>query len=405
MNLKNAFLRVLVLCLLMLTGISGFTQEADDKTDSLFAARLTEDNLELYSQIDSLNILIKNFKAGNSEKDQQVASLTKELEQIRIEMALSMDQFDTLGLPRLRAKQDLLTAKQQLQVLNTTLEQKITQLLAKELQLKDCLSTLREVKLEASVSEAKLEGKNNVTDTKVEAKDREIAYQQETIKEKERIINEKTTELASINREKTNSIRLIDSLARILNARELELSKVNDRLKMIESEYNEIIAQRTASQNRKKKIRIVQGAAIKFFRTPNWQSAPQSSTSTATYVITNKNSGLVEFDYITGVSISLYDLGNIGDKYTYDAGLYLGFGGSNLFKNFYIAPSVKAFDFFHFMLGLNFAEYEKLKSGFHEGDPFDPGRTIPTVKQWKATGFFGMTIDFELLSNISKKLF
>jgi len=55
------------------------------------------------------------------------------------------------------------------------------------------------------------------------------------------------------------------------------------------------------------------------------------------------------------------------------------------------------------MLGLNVAEYELLQSGFNEGDELPPGMSIPTVKQWKATMFFGMTIDFELLSNMTKK--
>ena len=74
-------------------------------------------------------------------------------------------------------------------------------------------------------------------------------------------------------------------------------------------------------------------------------------------------------------------------------------------KNFYLAPSYKAFDFFHFMMGMNIAEYHQLKTGFNEGDPLPSTMTsIPTVKQWKANIFFGMTIDFELLSNITKKM-
>jgi hypothetical protein len=45
-----------------------------------------------------------------------------------------------------------------------------------------------------------------------------------------------------------------------------------------------------------------------------------------------------------------------------------------------------------------------LQSGFNEGDELPPGMSIPTVKEWKANLFFGMTIDFELLSNIPKKM-
>ena len=56
------------------------------------------------------------------------------------------------------------------------------------------------------------------------------------------------------------------------------------------------------------------------------------------------------------------------------------------------------------MLGLNIAEYEQLKAGFNEGDVLPPGMTIPLVKEWKANLYFGMTIDFELLGNITKKM-
>ena len=165
-----------------------------------------------------------------------------------------------------------------------------------------------------------------------------------------------------------------------------------------------MVEQRTAAQNKKKKVRFVQGVGLKNYRTPDYQLAPKSSATTATYVITNKNAGNIEFDYITGVSLSLYDLSPPDGKYTYDAGLFVGFGGTNLFKNFYVSPSFKAFDFFHFMIGLNIAEYQQLQSGFNEGDELPPGMSIPTVKEWKANLFFGMTIDFELLSNIPKKM-
>ena len=165
-----------------------------------------------------------------------------------------------------------------------------------------------------------------------------------------------------------------------------------------------MVEQKAAAKNRKKKIRFVQGVGLKGYRTPDWQLAPQSSSTTSIYVITNKNAGKLEFDYITGVSLSLYDLSQDDGKFTYDAGLYVGFGGTNLFKNFYIAPSFKAFDFFHFMLGCNIAEYQLLQSGFNIGDVLPGGMSIPTVKTWKANFFLGMTIDFELLANIPKKM-
>ena len=393
----------LLLCVILIASMQAFSQETD-KTDSLYAARLMQDNLELYGHIDSLNIVINEFKSKNAKQDKQVDSLRNAISLILADRAVSITKSDTLASQRLRIKQELLDVKQQMLTLNTELEQKLQLLRDQEFQLTDCKIKLKDAQMAASLNEAKLEGKNNVNSTKVEAKDREIAYLQESIKEKDRIISEKTTELAKYYTDKSTSLRIVDSLSRTLNAKELELVKVTERLNIIEGQYNKMIATQTEATNKKKKIRFVQGVALKFYRTPDWQLAPQSSATTAVYVISNKNAGKIEFDYITGVSLALYDLSKPDAKYTSDVGMFLGFGGTNLFKNFFIAPSYKAFDFFHFMIGMNIAEYNQLKSGFNEGDVLPPGMSIPTVKEWKANLYFGMTLDFELLSNITKKM-
>lgn len=403
-NTKNTILQGVSLFFIVLCSLQGFAQEAGDKTDSLYAARLMQDNLELYQKIDSLSLLIRVYKGKNAEQAGQVDSLQAEVAKLQANMAVSATRTDTLEAKRLRLKQELLHEKQQMLDLSTLLEQKLQVLRDKEFQLNDCQIKLRDAQSVASLNQARLEGKIDVNITKVEAKDREIAYMQESLREKDRIISEKTAELANFYRDKSNSLRIVDSLSRALNAKELEFVKVNERLKIIESQYNEMLAQRTASTNKKKKVRFVQGVALKNYRTPDFQLAPQSAATTATYVITNKNAGKIEFDYITGVSLSLYDLSKPDGKYTYDAGMFVGFGGTNLFKNFYIAPSFKAFDYFHFMIGLNIAEYQQLQGGFNEGDILPPGMSIPTVKEWKANAFFGMTIDFELLTNIPKKM-
>lgn len=403
-KIKSTFLHSLMVFFLSAVTLCGYAQESEDITDSLYAARLMQDNLELYSQVDSLNLLIKGFVISNNIQDQQVDSLRRAIAQIQADMAMAVTKSDTLEAQRLRVKQELLSVKQQMLIISTSLEQKLQLLRDQEFQLNDCQIKLREAQSAASLNQAKLEGKNEVSNTKVEAKDREIAYMQETIKEKDRIIGEKTAELATYYRDKSNSLRIVDSLARSLNTKELELVKVSERLRIIEGQYNEMVAQKVAAQNKKKKVRFVQGVGLKNYRTPDYQLAPQSAATTATYVITNKNAGKIEFDYVTGVSLSIYDLSKPEGKYTYDAGLFVGFGGTNLFKNFYISPSFKAFDFFHFLVGINIAEYQQLQSGFNEGDELPPGMSIPTVKEWKANVFFGMTIDFELLSNIPKKM-
>jgi hypothetical protein len=390
--------------LLFICCLKAFPQGTDPQSDSLYSSRLMQANLELYGQIDSLNVLLKETKLRNNALVQQIDSLKTIVARLQGDLVLSNTKVDTLLSQKLHTTQELLSLKQQMLLASTALEERLQLLREKEYQLNECEIKLKEAKSEASLNQAKLEGKIDVNNTKVEARDREIAYMNETIAEKVRIIAEKTTELSVFYRDKSTTLRLVDSLSRALNVKELELIKVSERLKIIESQYNELVAQRTAAQNKKKKVRFVQGVALKNYRTPDYQLAPQSSASTATYVITNKNAGNLEFDYITGVSLSLYDLSKPDGKYTYDAGLFFGFGGTNLFKNFYVSPSFKAFDFFHFMIGLNIAEYQQLQSGFNEGDVLPPGMGIPTVKEWKANMFFGMTIDFELLSNIPKKM-
>ncbi len=400
----SSILHGILLCVIITSGLPGFAQQTDDKSDSIYAARLMQQNLELFNQVDSLNLLIKGYKRSNVLQNKQIDSLRTEIAQMLADMAMAITKSDTLTSQKLRVKQELLTVKQQMLTISTELEQKLQLLRDQEFQLTDCKIKLKDAQMVASLNEAKLEGKNNVNFTKVEAKDREIAYMQGSIKEKDRIIGEKTAELTTYFRDKSTSLRIVDSLSRTLNARELELVKVTERLNIIEGEYNKMIATQTEATNKRKKIRFVQGVALKFYRTPDWQLAQQSSSTTAVYVISNKNAGKIEFDYITGVSLALYDLTKPNDKYTSDIGMFLGFGGTNLFKNFFIAPSYKAFDFFHFMIGMNIAEYNQLKTGFNEGDVLPPGMSIPTVKQWKANLFFGMTLDFELLSNITKKM-
>jgi len=403
-DIKNTVVHVLLITVLIITSVRVTAQEQEDKTDSLYAARLMQDNLELYSQVDSLNNVIKGCRKFNSIQRKEIDSLQKVVAQIQADLLMSGQKADTLQSQRIREKQELLSIKQQMLTLSTTLEQKLQLLREQEFKLKDCEIKLREAQSAASLNQAKLEGKNDVSLVKVEAKEREIAYLQESMKEKDRIISEKITEIATFYKDKSNSLRIIDSLARALNASQLELTKVQERLNIIEGQYNKMVDTQTEATNRKKKIRFVQGLALKFYRTPDWQIAPESSSTPSMYVITNKNGGKVEFDYITGVSLSLYDLSKPDAKYTSDLGMFFGFGGKNLFKNFYLAPSYKAFDFFHFLIGMNVAEYQQLKSGYNEGDRVPLGTSIPTVNEWKANIFFGMTIDFELLSNITKRM-
>ena len=90
-------------------------------------------------------------------------------------------------------------------------------------------------------------------------------------------------------------------------------------------------------------------------------------------------------------------------KFTSDLGLFVGLGGKELFKNFYIGANLKLINVIHLNLGLNLREYEVLKSGFAVGDQLDPGTSIPFNNEWKVNFYFGLTFDFDLVTGIMKK--
>lgn len=401
---SNRLSSFLLIALLLTGSIQLCAQEYN--SDSIFSAKLMEDNLALFNQVDSLESVISGLQRKNILLESQIDSISKQLTLVNQQEVMSEDKTDSLSLQILGMQQELLANKQEMLQLNTLIENQSQQLRDKEFQLAKAILELKEIKSASELNKVKLEGKLDVHNTKIEGKDKEIAYLKRSIEEKDLIIKEKTEELSTFYKDKSNSLAIIDSLSRALNQKELDYIKVSERLKIIESQYNEMQAKQAAATNRKKKIRFIQGVGLKSYRTPDWQLAPESANSTSVYVISNKNAGKMDFDYITGISLSIYDLTKEDSKFTYDAGLFVGFGGQNLFKNFYIGPSFKVFDFFHVNIGANIAEYQQLKTGFKEGDPLPVGYSISniTVKEWKTNLYLGFTVDFELLSNIPKKL-
>ena len=179
--------------------------------------------------------------------------------------------------------------------------------------------------------------------------------------------------------------------------------------------------------NRKKKVRAIQGIAMRFFRTPQWDiRLTPNATEPGTYskVIRNRNAGDIEFDFVTGASVMLWDLTDVfnrqpekdtaagsridiprfDQKFNYDLGIYVGFGGSNLFKNFYIGPSFRFVDFFYLTVGVNICEYEMLIDGYQAGQSLEPVLTLDdiTAKSWLVKPFVSLSIDLDFLSYIKK---
>jgi len=363
-----------------------------------------EDNLALYHQTDSLELLIRVLHSNNLSLSGQIDSLRGVIHTMDLKVAKSKNDKDSLLLEQINLNRTILANKQEMLKLNTLLEQKSQLLRDKDYQLSETELELKDLKSTSELNQVKLEGKLDAHNSKLAGKETEIAYLKKSNEEKDHLIKEKTAELSTYYREKDNSLHIIDSLSRALNQKELDYVRTSERLKIIEPQYNVLIAKQNAAANKKKKIRFIQGASIKSYRTPDWQMSPSSATAPNDYVITNKNAGKIDFDYITGISLSLYDLTEDNNKFTSDAGIFVGIGGQNLFKNFYIGPSFKVFDFIHLNTGFNFAEYEQLKPGFKEGDhPGEAGLSSVLVNKWKTNFFIGFTVDLDLLRTIFKK--
>lgn len=228
--------------------------------------------------------------------------------------------------------------------------------------------------------------------------------------------------------EKNKYQRLSDSLQLRLNETEKVIIRTNEELKYTQQRAKDAEARISNATARKKKVCAIQGIAMKTFRTPSWSLAPdkivdEEGNVRVGYKIVNKNGGEVEFDYTAGAYVMLWDLTRkpkpiemdtvskkhleikrFDQEFSYSLGLYVGFGGSNLFKNFYVGPSFKFLDFFHLTAGVNVCEYEMLTGTYQEGDELPAGFSLSDQisKVWKPKPFVSLSFDLDFISYIKK---
>lgn len=207
----------LIFFLFILAGLPAKAQEIQHESDSLMMAKLMQDNLDLYHQIDSLDQLLKEKGYKIPDQKKELDSLQAIVNRLQSEMVTSNVKVDTLTIHKLRLTRELMDTKQQMLKLNSSLDQQLQLVREKDYKLSDCLIKLKELQADASLSQARLEGKNEVNNTLVAAKQREVDYLQNTITEKNKIISEKTAELSQYYNEKSNSLKIVDSLSRTLN--------------------------------------------------------------------------------------------------------------------------------------------------------------------------------------------
>ena len=265
---------------------------------------------------------------------------------------------------------------------------------------------------------------------------KKLEQQLERLEEKQKFYEEKesfykvemmrdlreSNEQLTIERDRYQHIS--DSLRTNLIEAEKTIIRNNEELKYTQQRARDAEAKINAATNKKKKVAAIQGIAMKTFRTPNWSIAPDKiEDGSIVYRIVNKNGGDVEFDYSAGAYVMLWDLTRkpkpietdsitkkhleikkFDQDFSYSLGLYVGFGGSNLFKNFYVGPSFKFLDFFHLSAGFNVCEYEMLTGNFQEGDilPVGLSLTDQISKVWKAKPFVSLSFDLDFISYIKK---
>ena len=257
-----------------------------------------------------------------------------------------------------------------------------------------------------------------------EVKDKEITHLQNLLKEREDALRNQQESSSRLGEERERYMHLTDSLKHQLNEAEKKIIRTNEELKYTQQRAREAEAKVNAATAKKKKVVAIQGIALKTFRTPNWSIAPDKiEDGSIVYRIVNKNGGNVEFDYTAGASVMLWDLTKkvnetendtvsqklidikkFDQEFSYSLGLYVGFGGSNLFKNFYVGPSFKFLDFFHLSAGINICEYEMLTGNFKEGDILPTGLSLTDQisKVWKPKPFVSLSFDLDFISYIKK---
>ena len=373
----SRFFKICFLCLICLSSFSVCGQHIDE-TDSLEfeLSSLRFEIEELHSQIEKLDQLVVKLKSRNKELHLMNDTLTVVNNEI----------------------------KQQLNEKNALLEEKIRILQQKEILFAEKEQVYKDAISTSNIDKAKIEGLVEAKNASIEGKDKEISLLQKSINEKENHISNKDKQLSLISEERDKYFRMSDTLREKLKAAQIVIMQREEELKYTKQRAEAAEEKVLHATNRKKKVRVIQGMAMRFFPTPDWDIMPRAlGNSEYENIIVNRNSSKVDFDLVVGASMMLLDLTKPAQKFSQDLGIYVGFGGNNIFKNFYVGPSYKFLDFFHVSAGVNVAQYTMLADGYEEGSVLPAGWSIQTTKQWKVTAYFSLSFDLDFISYIGKK--
>ena len=317
--------------------------------------------------------------------------------------------------------------QKELQQKNDLLEQQVRAMQEKEQLFSEKEELYKAAVANSNTDKAQLEWEVQNKNISIEAKAREISYLQRDIDAKTQTLTAQKEDYDRLTRERDRYRQLVDSLRAQVRSAELENVRKEEANKYLQQKAKEAEEKQQILTSKKKKVRPIQGIAMRMFRTPDWEIilTPEVIDGATTYVKTacNRNAGNVEFDFVTGASVMLWDLTRYFDgsardtsrtilaaaprfdqTFAYDIGFYVGFGGTNLFKNFYVGPSFRFMDFFYLTLGVNLCEYELLDERYSQGQQIDSGLTLDniTAKAWKVKPFIAFNIDLDFLSYIKK---
>ncbi len=394
MNLRNIFFKGLA-CLLL----SSLFQSVSAQTETM----PKDTTAMLRDSINTIHYMLNKEHSRSALYKMQLDSVKSEMKSISDRLE-SLKRRESELVPLNEALNRKITELgAELHAKNNYLEEQLRIEREKEQLFAEKEQIYKEAINSSLIDKVKLEGLISAKDTRLGGKEREIDLLQLSIDEKSRDIQSRNSEIQKIVTDKAIADRRIDTLRTTLTEAEKDLVRKGEQLKYTELKLKDCEGRYANVTNKKKKTRVVQGFAIKGYRTPDFALAPKDANNPGLYVITNNNTSDIEFDFVTGASFMLKDLSKPDAALTYDMGFFIGFGGNNLFKNFYLGPNFKLFDVLHVNVGVNIREYEALKSGFNVGDKLDAGIAIPTTKEWKVKPYFGITFDLELLTMIGKR--
>ncbi|MEA5099837.1 MAG: hypothetical protein VB011_04870 [Bacteroidales bacterium] len=384
------------------------TAKAELEERAIEIDSLTKVIENMTDNITKINSNYNQLVADYEEAENQVLQIKTKLQEDTTRFLLEIDELKINHL-HLKTLNDTLSKlnkeyRIQLNEKNHLLEEKIKILQEKEILFAEKEQLYKDAINASQIDKTKIEGQVEKKNAQIEGKEREIDLLQKSINEKDTSLIVKDQNLNKITQEKEMYYKMADTLRNKLVETEKELLKIKEELKYQKQKAVEAQAKIDAATGRKKKVRVIQGIAMRFYPTPVWDIVPVATENGYENKVINRNTSKVDFDFITGASVILYDLTKPEDKFASDISVYVGFGGANLFKNFYVGGSYRFLDFFHVALGVNVSEYTLLAEEFNkEGQALKPGWSIQTTKEWKVTPFISLSLDFEFLSYIGKK--